>query len=54
VSSFAALPTGSYIAELHVLVNNSGANWGAPYSEYPDEAFTKVMAVGLFSCLEIL
>jgi len=28
---------------LNVLVNNSGANWGAPLEEYPDDAFTKVM-----------
>ncbi|KAJ3369981.1 hypothetical protein GGF31_004831 [Allomyces arbusculus] len=29
--------------KLHVLVNNAGANWGAPVEEYPDEAFEKVM-----------
>jgi NAD(P)-dependent dehydrogenase (short-subunit alcohol dehydrogenase family) len=28
---------------LHVLVNNAGANWGAPLAEYPDAAFDKVM-----------
>ena len=28
---------------LHVLVNNAGANWGAPLAEYPDAAFEKVM-----------
>ncbi|KAJ9109263.1 hypothetical protein QFC21_000592 [Naganishia friedmannii] len=28
---------------LNVLVNNSGANWGAPLDEYPDAAFSKVM-----------
>ncbi|HBZ68277.1 MAG TPA: 3-oxoacyl-ACP reductase [Deltaproteobacteria bacterium] len=32
---------------LHVLVNNSGANWGAPISEYPDAAFDKVMNLNL-------
>jgi hypothetical protein len=25
---------------LHVLVNNSGANWGADLEEYPDDAFS--------------
>src|SRR5438093_431167 len=25
-------------AALHVLVNNAGANWGAPLAEYPDAA----------------
>ena len=29
--------------ELHILVNNAGAAWGAPLEEYPDEAFDKVM-----------
>jgi NAD(P)-dependent dehydrogenase (short-subunit alcohol dehydrogenase family) len=28
---------------LHVLVNNAGANWGAPLEEYPDAAFDKVL-----------
>ncbi|KAI8873278.1 rhamnolipids biosynthesis 3-oxoacyl-reductase [Ramicandelaber brevisporus] len=28
---------------LNVLVNNAGANWGAPIEEYPDQAFDKVM-----------
>lgn len=29
-------------SKLHILVNNSGATWGAPYEEYPDEAFDKI------------
>jgi len=32
---------------LHVLVNNAGANWGAPYAEFPDSAWDKVLAVNL-------
>ena len=32
---------------LHVLVNNAGANWGAPYQEYPDDAWDKVLAVNV-------
>jgi len=32
---------------LHVLVNNAGANWGAPYEEYPDSAWDKVLAVNV-------
>jgi NAD(P)-dependent dehydrogenase (short-subunit alcohol dehydrogenase family) len=32
---------------LHVLVNNAGANWGAPYAEYPDSAWDKVLALNL-------
>jgi len=33
--------------ELHVLVNNAGANWGAPLAEYPDAAWDKVLALNL-------
>ena len=32
---------------LHVLVNNAGANWGAPLAEFPDSAFDKVLALNL-------
>ena len=28
---------------LSILVNNSGANWGAPFAEYPDAAWDRVM-----------
>ncbi len=34
---------------LHVLVNNAGANWGAPLEEYPDSAWDKVLALNLKS-----
>jgi NAD(P)-dependent dehydrogenase (short-subunit alcohol dehydrogenase family) len=33
--------------KLHVLVNNAGANWGAPLTEYPDAAWDKVLALNL-------
>src|SRR5215813_9034771 len=32
---------------LHILVNNAGANWGAPLDEYPDSAWDKVLALNL-------
>ena len=32
---------------LHILVNNAGANWGAPLEEYPDAAWDKVMALNV-------
>jgi NAD(P)-dependent dehydrogenase (short-subunit alcohol dehydrogenase family) len=32
---------------LHVLVNNAGANWGAPLREYPDSAWDKVLALNV-------
>jgi len=34
-------------AELHVLVNNAGATWGAPLAEYPEAAFDKVFATNV-------
>jgi NAD(P)-dependent dehydrogenase (short-subunit alcohol dehydrogenase family) len=30
-----------------VLVNNAGANWGAPLAEYPDASFEKVLALNV-------
>jgi NAD(P)-dependent dehydrogenase (short-subunit alcohol dehydrogenase family) len=30
-----------------VLVNNSGSNWGAPYDEYPESAWTRVLTLNL-------
>ena len=38
---------------LHVLVNNAGANWGAPLAEYPDAAFDKVLATNLKSVFHL-
>jgi NAD(P)-dependent dehydrogenase (short-subunit alcohol dehydrogenase family) len=32
---------------LHILVNNAGANWGAPLTEYPDAAWDKVLALNV-------
>jgi len=32
---------------LHVLVNNSGANWGESYDAFPDAAWTKVLTLNL-------
>lgn len=33
--------------KLHILVNNAGANWGAPMADYPDEAWEKVFALNV-------
>ncbi len=38
---------GARESELHILVNNAGANWGAPYAEYPDTAWDKVLALNV-------
>jgi NAD(P)-dependent dehydrogenase (short-subunit alcohol dehydrogenase family) len=32
---------------LHILVNNAGANWGAPLAEFPDAAWDKVLNTNL-------
>jgi NAD(P)-dependent dehydrogenase (short-subunit alcohol dehydrogenase family) len=32
---------------LHILVNNAGANWGAPLAEFPESGWDKVMNVNL-------
>lgn len=34
-------------SELHVLVNNAGANWGAPLADYPAAAWDKVLDTNL-------
>jgi len=34
-------------SKLHVLVNNSGSNWGAPYDEFPDTAWSRVLTLNL-------
>ncbi len=34
---------------LHILVNNAGANWGAPFTEYPESGFDKVTDLNLKS-----
>jgi NAD(P)-dependent dehydrogenase (short-subunit alcohol dehydrogenase family) len=52
---------GKHESKLDVLVNNAGANWGAPITEYPDSAWDKVLALnvkGVFhltvACLPLL
>jgi NAD(P)-dependent dehydrogenase (short-subunit alcohol dehydrogenase family) len=32
---------------LHILVNNAGANWGAPFAEFPDAAWDKLLALNV-------
>jgi NAD(P)-dependent dehydrogenase (short-subunit alcohol dehydrogenase family) len=38
---------------VHVLVNNAGANWGAPLEAYPDEAFDKVLDLNVKSAFRL-
>jgi len=41
------------LLELHVLVNNSGSNWGAPYDEYPSSAWSRVLTLNLHRVFDI-
>jgi NAD(P)-dependent dehydrogenase (short-subunit alcohol dehydrogenase family) len=42
-----AAAVGERHAELHLLVNNAGATWGAPVEDFPDEAWDKVHATNV-------
>jgi NAD(P)-dependent dehydrogenase (short-subunit alcohol dehydrogenase family) len=33
--------------ELHILVNNAGTTWGAPFDDFPDHAWDKVLGVNV-------
>ena len=34
-------------SELHLLVNNAGATWGAPLEDFPDDAWDKVLSTNV-------
>lgn len=34
-------------SKLHILINNSGSNWGAPFDEFPDAAWARVLTLNL-------
>jgi len=40
-------------SSLHVLVNNAGANWGAPLAEYPESGWDKVMALNVKAVFDL-
>ena len=43
-------------SSLDVLVNNAGAAWGAPFEEYPEDGYDKVMNLnvkGVFFCTQL-
>ena len=42
-----AAEVGEHEDELHVLVNNAGATWGAPLAEFPASAWDKVLDLNL-------
>lgn len=42
-SSTLAAAVAGWRDELHVLINNAGATWGAPVEEFPEQGFDKVL-----------
>lgn len=38
---------GQRAGRLHVLINNAGISWGAPFASFPDKAWSKVMNVNV-------
>ena len=44
-----AREVGEQDSALHVLVNNAGATWGAPFEEFPGSAWDKVLDLNLKS-----
>jgi NAD(P)-dependent dehydrogenase (short-subunit alcohol dehydrogenase family) len=42
-----AAELGKREAQLHILVNNAGAAWGAPYAEFPESGWDKVVNLNL-------
>ncbi len=39
---------------LHILVNNAGVTWGAPFEEYPASAWTKVLNLDVASAFQLV
>lgn len=44
---------GEHEDRLHILVNNAGATWGAPYEEYPDSAWDKLLSVNVKAVFQL-
>lgn len=38
---------------LHILVNNAGATWGAPFDTFPDKAWNKIMTLNVSSVFNL-
>jgi NAD(P)-dependent dehydrogenase (short-subunit alcohol dehydrogenase family) len=39
--------------EIHLLVNNAGATWGAPIDDYPDSAWDKVLSTNVKAVFDL-
>jgi NAD(P)-dependent dehydrogenase (short-subunit alcohol dehydrogenase family) len=42
------------IAALHILVNNAGVTWGAPFEDYPAEAWARVLQLDVAAPFELV
>ncbi len=42
-----AAEIGKREEQLHIVVNNAGNNWGAPFEQYPDAAFDRCFALNV-------
>ena len=40
-------------SELHVLINNAGATWGASFDDYPDKAWERVFNLNVRSVFNL-
>ena len=43
----AAAALGAHVGRLDILVNNSGISWGAPFDEFPEAAWDRVLALNV-------
>ena len=50
--AFAAAVQGRE-TQLHVLVNNAGATWGAGYDDYPEQAWARCMELNVHAVFEL-
>ena len=48
------IPNLLYSTKVHVLINNAGTNFSAPFPEYPAEAFSKVLDVNLVAVFRVI
>lgn len=43
----AAAALGAHVERLDILVNNSGISWGAPFADFPEAAWDRVLALNV-------
>jgi NAD(P)-dependent dehydrogenase (short-subunit alcohol dehydrogenase family) len=53
LSVYCTLPISSRETALHILINNSGTNWGESIDTYPPDAFDSVMQLNVRSVFDL-